>query len=110
MRRLLSAGHALSKTGKFTFQDVAARTDVAEEYEYQGSGYVDPNGAKGPGQQSAADFVLTGEIASIVQEVGAEKSVYYKMTSKLTNLRTGVIEWTDEKELRKHFEKQGVSW
>ncbi len=101
---------ALSKTGKFAFQDLAARKDVAEEYEYQGSGYVDPNAAKGPGQQSAADFVLTGEIASIVQEVGAEKSVYYKMTSKLTNLKTGVIEWTDEKELRKHFEKQGVSW
>lgn len=101
---------ALAKTGKFSFQDVAARKDVAEEYEYQGSGYVDPNAAKGPGQQSAADFVLTGEVASIVQEVGAEKSVYYKMTSKLTNLKTGVIEWTDEKELRKHFEKQGVSW
>lgn len=101
---------ALSKTGKFTFQDLAARKDVAEEYEYQGSGYVDPNAAKGPGQQSAADFVLTGEISSIVQEVGTDKSVYYKMTSKLTNLKTGVIEWTDEKELRKHFEKQGVSW
>lgn len=101
---------ALSKTGKFTFQDVAARTDVAEEYEYQGSGYVDPARAKGPGQQSAADYVLTGEVSSIVQEVGIDKTVYYKMTSKLTNLRSGVIEWTDEKELRKKFEKQGVSW
>jgi uncharacterized protein (TIGR02722 family) len=101
---------ALSKTGKFAFQDVAARKDVAEEYEYQGSGYVDPNQAKGPGQQAGADFVLTGEVSSIVQEVGADKLVYYKMTSKLTNLRSGVIEWTDEKELRKRFEKQGVSW
>jgi uncharacterized protein (TIGR02722 family) len=101
---------ALSKTGKFTFQDVAARTDVAEEYEYQGSGYVDPNKAKGPGEQAAADYVLTGEVSSIVQEVGTDKTVYYKMTSKLTNLRSGVIEWTDEKELRKKFEKQGVSW
>ncbi len=101
---------ALSKTGKFTFQDVAARKDVAEEYEYQGSGYVDPNQAKGPGQQAGADYVLTGEVSSIIQEVGTDKLVYYKMTSKLTNLRTGVIEWTDEKELRKKFEKQGVSW
>lgn len=101
---------ALSKTGKFTFQDVAARKDVAEEYEYQGSGYVDGEKAKGPGDQAAADYVLTGEVSSIVQEVGSDKSVYYKMTSKLTNLRSGVIEWTDEKELKKKFEKQGVSW
>ena len=99
-----------AKTGKFTFQDVAARKDVAEEYEYQGSGYVDAEKAKGPGQQAAADYVLTGEVSSIIQEVGDDKLVYYKMTSKLTNLRTGVIEWTDEKELRKKFEKQGVSW
>ncbi len=101
---------ALSKTGKFTFQDVGARKDVAEEYEYQGSGYVDPNQARGPGQQAGADYVLTGEVSSIIQEVGADKLIYYKMTSKLTNLRSGVIEWTDEKELRKKFEKQGVSW
>lgn len=101
---------ALSKTGRFSFQDVAARKDVAEEYEYQGSGYVDANQAKGPGQQAGADYVLTGEVSSIVQEVGADKMVYYKMTSKLTNLRSGVIDWTDEKELRKKFEKQGVSW
>ncbi|MFL5321174.1 MAG: penicillin-binding protein activator LpoB [Myxococcaceae bacterium] len=99
----------LSKTGKFRFQDKDARQDVAEEYEYQGSGYVDPNQAKGKGQQASADYVFTGEISSIVQEVGADKSVYYKMTGKLTNLRTGIMEWTDEKELRKKFEKQGVS-
>jgi len=101
---------ALSRGGKFAFQDVAARKDVAEEYEYQGSGYVDPNQAKGPGQQAGADYVLTGEISSIIQEVGADKLVYYKMTSKLSNLRSGIVDWTDEKELRKKFEKQGVSW
>ncbi len=101
---------AVTKSGKFQFQDVSARKDVAEEYEYQGSGYVDPSKAKGPGAQSSADYVLTGEITSIIQEVGADKLVYYKMTSKLTNIKTGVIDWVDEKELRKKFEKQGVSW
>lgn len=100
----------LSKTGKFRFQDKDARQDVAEEYEYQGSGYADPNAAKGRGQQASADYVFTGEISSIVQEVGSDKSVYYKMTGKLTNLRSGIMEWTDEKELRKKFEKRGVGF
>lgn len=100
----------LSKTGKFAFTDKDARQQIAEEYEYQGSGYVRPDQAKGPGQQMSADYLMTGEISSIVQEVGGDKTVYYKMTAKLHNLKTGVVEWTDEKELRKKFEKRAVSW
>jgi uncharacterized protein (TIGR02722 family) len=100
----------LSRTEKFAFMDKGAREEIAQEYEYQGSGYVDPNKAKGPGAQSSADYLMTGEISSIVQEVGADKLVYYKMTTKLHNLKSGVIEWTDEKELRKKFEKQNVGW
>lgn len=100
----------LSHTGKFVFTDKAAREEIAEEYEYQGSGYVRPEQAKGPGQQIAADYLMTGEISSIVQEVGGDKTVYYKMTAKLHNLKTGIVEWTDEKELRKKFQKQSVSW
>src|SRR5215211_5710765 len=101
---------ALGRTGKFAFMDKRAREEIAEEYEYQGSGYVRPDQAKGPGQQSSADYLMTGEISSIIQEVGGDKLVYYKMTSKLHNLRSGVIEWTDEKELRKKFQKQHVTW
>lgn len=100
----------LQKTNRFTFMDKGARQEIAEEYEYQGSGYVKPGQAKGPGQQASADYLMTGEISSIVQEVGADKLVYYKMTAKLHNLRSGTIDWLDDKELRKKFEKKGVSW
>ncbi len=100
----------LQKTNHFVFMDKGARQEIAEEYEYQGSGYVRPDQAKRPGQQASADYLMTGEISSIIQEVGADKLVYYKMTAKLHNLRTGIIEWADEKELRKKFEKRGVSW
>lgn len=101
---------ALAQTGRFALVDQQARQDIAEEYEYQQSGYVDPNAAKGPGQQTSVDFLMTGDLASIIQEVGRDKLVYYKMTAKLSNVRTGLIEWTDEKQIRKKFEKRGVSW
>ena len=100
----------LNKTGKFAFTDAAAREQIAQEYEYQQSGYVRPDQAKAPGQQLAADYLMTGEISSIRQAVGNDETVYYKMTAKLHNLRTGVIEWTDEKELRKKFVKHAVGW
>jgi uncharacterized protein (TIGR02722 family) len=101
---------ALAQTGKFALVDQQARWDIAEEYEYQQSGYVDPNQAKGPGQQVSVDFLMTGDLASIIQEVGNDKLVYYKMTAKLNNVRTGLIEWTDEKQIRKKFELRNVGW
>lgn len=101
---------ALAQTGKFALVDQQSRFDIAEEYEYQQSGYVNPSEAKGPGQQVSVDFIITGDLASIIQEVGNDKLVYYKMTAKLNNVRTGLIEWTDEKQIRKKFEKRTVGW
>jgi PBP1b-binding outer membrane lipoprotein LpoB len=69
---------------------------------------VRPDQAKGPGQQVAPDYILTGDLASIRQAVGSDEFIYYKMTAKLTNIRTGILEWTDEKELKKKFVKQGI--
>jgi uncharacterized protein (TIGR02722 family) len=98
----------LVNTGKFRLTDQASRQEVAEEYEYQQSGYVKADSAKGPGQQIGADYIFTGELASIKQAVGQDEFIYYKMTGKLTNLRTGILEWTDEKELKKRFRKQHI--
>ena len=100
---------ALLNTGKFQFTDRASRQDVLEEYEYQGGGYVRPDTAKGPGQQIGVDYVMTGELASIRQAVGSDEFVYYKMTAKLTNLKTGLLEWSDEKELKKKFRKRSIT-
>lgn len=99
---------ALIQSGKFTFLDKAARQEIAEEYEYQGSGYVRPDEALGPGQQKAAEFLLGGVITSTIQQVGKDKLVYYKATFELTDLETTVIVWTDQKEIAKHFKKRSI--
>lgn len=97
----------LMKTGKVSFIDKEARQDIAEEYNYQNSGMVGET-KKGPGGQIGADFIVNGRLDSLVQEVGKEKSVYYKMTLNLTNLKTSVINWTDHKEIRKYYKKKAV--
>ncbi|MFH1567886.1 MAG: penicillin-binding protein activator LpoB [Gemmatimonadota bacterium] len=99
---------ALINSGQFTFLDKAAREEIAKEYEYQGSGYVNPNEATGPGKQRAAEFLLGGVITSTVQEVGRDKLVYYKATFELTNIETTEIVWTDHKEITKQFKKRSV--
>jgi len=98
----------LMKTGKVTFVDKAAREDIAEEYDYQDSGMVNRETKKGKGGQVGADFIMNGRLDSIVQEAGKDKTIYYKMTMNLTNLKTGLIQWTDNKQIRKEFKKKRV--
>jgi penicillin-binding protein activator len=99
---------ALINSGQFTFLDKAARGEIAKEYEYQGSGYVDPNEATGPGRQRAARFLLGTVITSNVQQVGNDKLVYYKTTFELTDIETTEIIWTDHKEITKAFKKKSI--
>jgi uncharacterized protein (TIGR02722 family) len=98
----------IGRTGKVSFVDKEAREDVADEYNYQNSGMVSQETKKGPGGQTGADFIVNGRLDSIVQQVGKNKTIYYKVTLNLTNLRTNVIAWSDYKQLRKKYRKQSV--
>lgn len=98
----------LMNTGKTSFVDKEARGDISDEYNYQNSGMVNEETKKGPGGQIGADFIINGRLDSIVQEVGKEKTVYYKITLNLTNLKTGVISWTGNKEIRKSYKKKTI--
>lgn len=98
----------LMKSGKVGFIDKEARQDISEEYNYQNSGMVSEETKKGPGGQVGADFIINGRLDSIVQEVGKDKSVYYKLTLNLTNLKTSMITWSDHKQIRKTFKKKSI--
>lgn len=100
---------ALIKSGRFRFTEKEVRGELAEEMEYQGqSGYVDPATARQKGKQIGANYFLTGEITDRVQEVGNKKYIYYKCTFNLVDIQTGLIDWTDEKEMRKYYQKRSV--
>lgn len=98
----------LMNSGKVEFIDKEARQDIKEEYDYQNSGMVSDETKKGPGGQVGADFIINGRMDSIVQEVGKEKTVYYKLTLNMTNLKTSKIVWSDYKQMRKQFKKKSV--
>lgn len=98
----------LSRGGKTAFVDKEAREDVADEYNYQNSGMVSETTKKGPGGQIGGDYIINGRLDSIVQEAGKDKSVYYKLTLNLTNLKTNIVEWTDYKQIRKTYRKRSV--
>ena len=53
------------------------------------------------GKMEGAQYRIEGSITSIVKENKNIKDVYYKFTLMMTNIESGTIEWTDEKEIRK---------
>jgi hypothetical protein len=48
-----------------------------------------------------AQFRMEGNITSIVKQVKDTRDVYYKFNLQLWNIRSGLLEWSDEKEIRK---------
>lgn len=98
----------LTNSGRVAFVDKEAREDISKEYDYQSSGMVSDETKKTKGGQIGADFIINGRLDSIVQEIGKEKTVYYKLTLNMTNLKTGIIAWTNHKEIRKAYKKKSV--
>ncbi len=98
----------LTNQGGVQFVDKSAREDVAEEYDYQGSGMVSKETQKSAGGQIGADFIINGRLDSITKTIRNEKTVYYKVTLNMTNLKTNIIAWTGHKQIRKLFEKKRV--
>lgn len=96
----------LIRSGKFRFIDrTTDEAAIAEIKTQQESGLVDPKTAVDFGQQIGAEFILTANFSEIRQKQGSITDTYYKFTMNLKNLKTGILEWSDEKEIRKTFKK-----
>ena len=92
----------LLRSGKFRFVDMTKVEAVKKQMDYQqDSGLVDKSKAVGFGRQIGAEYMLYGNMSSIVKRDGSTKDVYYKFTLKLMHLESGLLEWQDEKEIRK---------
>jgi uncharacterized protein (TIGR02722 family) len=95
----------LLRSGKFRFVDMTKVAEVQKQLKFQSSGTVDESTATRVGKQIGAEYMLYGNLSSIVKKAGSTKDVYYKFTLKLMHLETGIVEWSDEKEIRKTREK-----
>lgn len=92
----------LQKSGRVRFAvDAAEMRQQVEELERQQSEFYDPENSTGIGKMVGAAYRMEGNITSIVKQAKDVKDVYYKFNLQLWNVRNGLLEWTDEKEIRK---------
>lgn len=89
-------------SGKFRFVDMERVESVRQQLNFQNTDeLVNQSAAIQFGKMVGAQYMLYGNLSSIVKNAGSDKDVYYKMTMRLMDLETGLIEWADETEIRK---------
>ncbi|HEY8278858.1 MAG TPA: penicillin-binding protein activator LpoB [Bdellovibrionota bacterium] len=99
---------ALSKSRKVKFSDRASRAEIDAETEYGASGKQSRETAIKAGKQFGVNYLMNGALATNIQQVGNDKLIYYKLTMNLVNTETGVIDCTEEHEIRKKYRKQSL--
>ncbi|EGR0548252.1 penicillin-binding protein activator LpoB [Vibrio cholerae] len=94
-------------SGKFRFVDMDRVEAVRDQLNFQNNDeLVNQSTAIQFGKMVGAQYMLYGNLSSIVKNAGSDKDVYYKMTMRLMDLQTGLIEWADETEIRKQQSKR----
>lgn len=105
----------LSRSGKLRFVNETQRENIEKEIS-QMQGRVSPENQIHLGAQVGAEYMLTGTLASIEKEemkqvrFKRKRLLYYKLTMELTNIKTALIEWTDEQEIVREASRPFIGW
>jgi len=92
----------LLQSGLYRFVDPTQVNAVRAQLNFQNSDpLADAGTAIHFGQMTGAQYMLYGNLAGIDKQSGDSQDVYYKFTLRLLDLKTGLIDWQDEKEIRK---------
>lgn len=92
----------LQKNGvKYVIEGEDMQNQVDELRRQNQSGLYKKSSAAKMGNMQGAKYRLDGSISSIVKKGSNVKDVYYKMNLRLIEIESGVVEWSEEKEIRK---------
>ncbi len=101
---------ALINSGQVGFVASAAeRTDTRAERFDQDQNASDPT-RKAHGQETGADYALSGAINSVVDRDGGESVVMYQVNLKLLQIQTNEIVWNGQKRIKKNIVRASASW
>ncbi len=92
----------LQKNGvKYVIEGEDMQNQVDELSRQNQSGLYKKSKSVKMGNMQGAKYRLDGSISSIIKKNSSMKDVYYKMNLRLIEIESGIVEWSDEKEIRK---------
>ena len=81
------------------------RKEIREERKEQAV-HAQEDTQKRPGQELGADFMMKGNISTIVDEADGAKSIFYQVDLDLIDLENNVKSWYGQKKIKKVVERK----
>jgi penicillin-binding protein activator len=89
--------------------DAGEREQLRDERKDQAQNALEET-QKGPGKESGADFMLIGNISSIVDQEGGTKVKFYQVNMELVNIESNKKVWIGEKKIKKGISQGSVKF
>ena len=102
-------------SGKAQFVNESRREDLLKEQGYQAA-HSTPETQVAVGKQLGAKFMISGSLVEMRNDspkqvrISKKKLNYYKLTMEVTDLESGLITWTTEKEFAREASLPLIGW
>jgi penicillin-binding protein activator len=100
----------LTNSGRVNFvANKEERQEVREERADQQE-YASEESVKRFQREAGADFMLRGDITTIIDQEGGEKVKYYQVNLELVNIESNRKAWVGEKKIKKFISQSGTKF
>jgi len=105
----------LIQSGKMQFVNEARRQELMKEQGFQAQSTTDDT-RTAIGKQLGARYMLTGALVEMQKQTGAQARVsktelmYYQLTIDITDLETGIVAWSTQKEFAREKRMPLIGW
>jgi len=96
---------ALIRSGKVDFVAGGEEREAVREEKKQQDVYASEKSRVEMGQETGANFALSGSINSFVDQVEGKRVTFYQVDLKLINLKTTREVWNGQKQIKKFMER-----
>lgn len=99
---ILDLERAFVNSGQVRLVAGGAKRDEIRKERAQQQDYSSKQTMKAWGREIGADFMLQGDISSIIDSYAKEKVRFYQINLKLTDIETTEVVWIGEKKIKKY--------
>jgi len=96
---------ALIRSGKVDFVAGGAEREAVREEQKQQDVHASEESRTEMGQETGANFALSGSINSFVDQVEGKRVTFYQVDLKLINMKTTREVWNGQKQIKKFMER-----
>ncbi len=96
---------AIIRDGRVRLVQAGAKREQLRQERSEQQDFASEATVKKWGEELGADFILQGDIASIIDGHKKEKVRFYQLNVELTHLETNEIVWIGDKKIKKYIKR-----